>query len=84
MNYALIENGVVTNLIWLYPANAAEFPGAVPLGGVPAAIGDAWDGECFCRNGERVLTPAQRAADDARDMRNALSLLGVSLEGGEG
>ena len=28
MNYALIENGVVTNLIWLYPANAAEFPGA--------------------------------------------------------
>ena len=35
-------------------------------------------------NGERVLTPAQRAADDARDMRDALSLLGVSLEGGEG
>ena len=84
MNYALIENGVVTNLIWLYPANAAEFPGAVPLGGVPAAICDAWDGECFWRNGERVLTPAQRAADDARDMRDALSLLGVSLEGGEG
>ena len=51
---------------------------------MPAAIGDAWDGECFCRNGERVLTPAQRAADDARDMRDALSLLGVSLEGGEG
>ena len=84
MNYALSENGTVTNIIWLYPANAAEFPGAVPLGDVPAAIGDAWDGECFCRNGERVLTPAQRAADDARDMRNALSLLGVSLEGGEG
>ena len=84
MNYALIENGVVTNLILLYPANSAEFPGAVPLGGVPAAIGDAWDGECFWRNGERVLTPAQRAADDARDMRDALSLLGVSLEGGEG
>ena len=30
MNYALIENGVVTNLIWLYPANAADFPWAAP------------------------------------------------------
>lgn len=32
MNYALVENVVVTNLIWLYPANAAEFPNAVPMG----------------------------------------------------
>ena len=35
MNYAWIENGVVTNLIYLLPSNAAEFPHAVPLGGVP-------------------------------------------------
>ena len=84
MNYALIENGVVTNLIWLYPANAAEFPNAVPMGDIPVAIGDTWDGEHFYRNGERVLTPAQQAAADAQDMRDALSLLGVSLEGGEG
>ena len=84
MNYALIENGTVTNIIWLYPANAHEFPNAVPMGQIPAAIGDTWDGTCFYRDGERVLTPAQRAADDARDMRDALSLLGVSLEGGEG
>lgn len=80
MNYALIENGVVTNLIWLYPANAAEFPGAVPLGDVPAAIGDTWDGAHFWRNGERVLTPAERAAAEAQDMLSALSLLGVESE----
>ena len=72
MNYALIENGVVTNLIWLYPANAAEFPGAVP-------IGDTWDGERFYRNGRPVLTAAEQAAADAQDMRAALSLLGVEL-----
>ena len=77
MNYAWIENGVVTNLIWLYPANAAEFPGAVPLGGVPAAIGDTWDGAQFLRDGQPVLTPSQQAAADAQDMRAALSLLGV-------
>lgn len=78
MNYALIENGVVTNLIWLYPANAAEFPGAVPMGDVPAAIGDTWDGECFYRDGERVLTFAERMEKDTEDMCSALELLGIT------
>lgn len=80
MNYALIENGVVTNLIWLYPANAAEFPGAVPLGDIPAAIGDTWDGEHFYRNGEQVLSPLERVQAETQDMEAALRLLGV--EGG--
>ena len=77
MNYALVENGVVTNLIYLHPANAPEFPDAVPLGDLPAAIGDTWDGERFYRNGQPVLTASQQAAADAQDMRAALSLLGV-------
>lgn len=77
MNYALIENGVVTNLIWLYPANAADFPNAVPMGDIPAAIGDTWDGAQFLRDGQPVLTASQQAAADAQDMRAALSLLGV-------
>ena len=80
MNYALVENGVVTNLIWLYPANAAEFPNAVPMGDIPAAIGDTWDGEHFYRNGERVLSPMEQAQEEARDMLAALSLLGVTEE----
>lgn len=84
MNYALIQDGVVTNLLWLYPANAHDFPDAVPVGDVPAAIGDTWDGEHFYRGGKRVLTPAEQAAADTRDMRDALALLGVSPEGGEG
>lgn len=80
MNYAWIENGIVTNLIYLHPANAAEFPDAVPLGDLPAAIGDTWDGERFYRNGQPVLTAAERAAAEAQDMRAALSLLGVTEE----
>lgn len=84
MNYALIENGTVTNIIWLYPANAHEFPNAVPMGQIPAGIGDTWDGTCFCRDGERLLTPAQEAAAAGQDMLEALALLGVSPEGGEG
>ena len=80
MNYAIVEDGTVVNVIWLLPANAAEFPHAVPLGGVPAAIGDTWDGAQFLRDGQPVLTASQQAAADAQDMRAALSLLGVTEE----
>ena len=77
MNYALIENGVVTNIIWLYSGNAGEFPSAVPCGDVPVAIGDTWDGQDFYREGARVLSPVEQARKDAEDMEAALRLLGV-------
>ena len=77
MNYALIENGVVTNIIWLYSGNAADFPDAVPCGDLPVAIGDTYDGEHFYRGGERVLTALEQAQKDAEDMQAALELLGV-------
>ena len=77
MNYALIENGVVTNIIWLYSGNAGDFPSAVPCGDVPVAIDDTWDGEHFYREGARVLSPVEQARKDAEDMQAALELLGV-------
>lgn len=80
MNYALIENGVVTNIIWLYSANASDFPSAVPCGDLPVAIGDTWDGEHFYRDGVRVLTPLEQARKDAEDMAAALELLGINSE----
>lgn len=81
MNYALIENGVVTNLIWLYPANAADFPTAVPMGDVPAAIGDTYADGVFTRNGEPVLTFSQQVLADQTDMQEALAVLGVETDG---
>ena len=75
--YALVENGVVTNVMVLYPPNAAEFEGAVPCGEIPVAIGDTYDGEHFYRGGERVLTALEQAQKDAEDMAAALELLGV-------
>lgn len=77
MNYAVVENGTVTNIIWLYPANASDFPGAVPCGDLPVAIGDTYNGEHFYRGGERVLTPLEQARKDAEDMQAALALLGI-------
>ena len=84
MNYALVENGVVTNLIWLSPANENEFPGAVPVGNRPVAVGDAYENGRFTRNGEPVLTgeEAEIAALDAAVIdltyENILAELGVN------
>lgn len=81
MNYALIENGSVKNIIWLYPGNAKEFPNAVPMNDRPVAIGDAWDGVDFYRNGEKVLTAAELVQQEARAMKAAIELLEVRFNG---
>lgn len=77
MRYAVIEDGVVVNVIILYPGGAKSFPTAVPCGDVPVAIGDTWDGDHFYREGARVLSPVEQARKDAEDMQAALELLGV-------
>ena len=77
MRYAVIEDGVVVNVIILYPGGAKSFPTAVPCGDVPVAIGDTWDGQDFYREGARVLSPVEQARKDAEDMQAALELLGV-------
>lgn len=80
MRYAIITDGVVTNVIVLYPGNAADFPTAVPCGDVPVTIGDTYDGQDFYRGGERVFTPLEQARKDAEDMQAALELLGIDGE----
>ncbi|MCI5846258.1 MAG: hypothetical protein MRZ98_01245 [Clostridiales bacterium] len=74
MNYALIEDGVVTNIIWLSYTNADDFPNAVAMGDLLVAIGDTWDGEYFYRDGQRILTRNEKI----QDMVDALTLLGVN------
>ena len=46
-NYALIDLGVVVNIIWLNPDNANEFPNAVDTNGLNVSIGDLYDGTKF-------------------------------------
>lgn len=78
MRYALIENGIVTNIIWLHPIAKAGFPNAVATNDYPVSIGDTYDGEYFYRNGERVLS----LSEEMEDMRNALvNELGVNVDG---
>ena len=81
MNYALVENGIVTNIIYLHPMNASDFPNAVPMNDYPVAIGDAYVDGKFYRNGELLKTASELAREETNDMHAALTELGVKLDG---
>ena len=80
MNYALITNGVVNNIIWLYDGNAQEFPDAVKLGDRPVGIGDTYTDGKFYRDGVEVLTPLEQAQAEIDAYKAALNELGVETE----
>ncbi len=63
MQYALVENNIVTNLIVLLPSNADDFPNAVPIGDKPISMGDTYNPETgkFYRNGSEILSPLEEA-----------------------
>ena len=52
--YAVIENGVVTNLISLCDSNASDFPNAVCIDSWTVAIGDTYSGGVFYHEGVAV------------------------------
>lgn len=61
MNYALIENNIIVNIIWLYDGNANEFPNAIKIEDRPVQIGDTYEEGRFYRNGKEILTPYEEA-----------------------
>ncbi|HWQ05861.1 MAG TPA: hypothetical protein VN453_01515 [Feifaniaceae bacterium] len=61
-NYAILQNGVVTNVIWLCSSNAGDFPSAVSVQGRLVAVGDTYENGVFYRSGEPVPTEEERIA----------------------
>ena len=80
MNYALVENGIVTNIIWLNERNEAEWPNAVRLYDRMVEVGDTYDGEKFWRDGTEVLTALEIAQLESETYKKALQILGVNTE----
>ena len=72
MNYALIENDIVVNIIVLYEGNAHEFPNAVNTGEIPVQIGDTYTDGVFYRNGEIVLSNTDQANQLIAEMDAAI------------
>lgn len=56
MNLALLENNIVTNIIWIAPEQQNEFPNSVDINGLPVQIGDTYKPETqkFYRNDQEV------------------------------
>lgn len=73
MRYAIVTDGVVSNIIALRSSNAADFPGAVALYDRPAGIGDSYTDGKFYRDGVEIMT----AAEENATLRAALETLGV-------
>lgn len=80
MNYALITDGIVTNLIFLHPSNAEEFPGAVPVDDYPVVMGDTYTNGVFYRDGVALQTRTQLMEAEKNDMQAALNELGVTVD----
>ena len=81
MRYAIVEDGVVTNVVILYPGSEDVFPHAVPCERFAVEIGDTWDGTAFCREGEKVPGFQELELERMRDMQAALEVLGVTVNG---
>lgn len=46
-NYAMIDSGMVVNIMWIKPENVNEFPNLVCCDGLSVNIGDSYDGINF-------------------------------------
>lgn len=66
MNYAIVEEGAVKNVI---VGPLPDEMDGIALNNRPVAIGDAYTDGGFTRSGETVLTPAEQIA--ALEERNA-------------
>ena len=62
MNYAVIENGKVANVIVAEPWGAKSLEGVMTLVAVedrPVTMGDEYKDGDFYRDGEKILTPSE-------------------------
>lgn len=73
MRAAIIKNGIVTNVIVIDPDRYTGT--AVKIGELPVAIGDAYDGTDFYRDGEKV----EARVDHTDEYIEALQILGVEV-----
>ena len=70
--YALVENGVVTNIISLNDRNASDFPNAGKTYDRPVGIGDTYTDGKFYRDGEEIFTPLEIANNEIDSLTQQL------------
>ena len=73
-------SGVVVNVEW-WGDSTKDTETLISVYDRPVAVGDSYDDGKFYRNGAEVLTPMEEAQAEIADMQNALSVLGVTVDG---
>lgn len=78
MDYAIIKDGIVTNIaVANYPVECNW----IATNGMNVSIGDAYDGESFFHDENKILTEEEKLRIEVADMRKALNLMGVVVDG---
>ena len=73
-NMALIENGVVVNVLWCSDAEP-ETDALINPDGRPVGIGDTYSDGKFYRDGKEVLTPLESAMAENEQLKTENSAL---------
>lgn len=60
---ARIENGVVVNMLW-FSDREPQTDTLIAVADRPVGIGDTYDGSDFYRDGERILSAQEQAAQE--------------------
>ena len=60
--FALIENGIVVNIIYMYAKNLTDFPTAILAADLPVMIEDRYECGVFLRDGVPILIYEELAA----------------------
>ena len=77
-NMALIENGVVVNVLWCSD-NEPETDALIDTADRPVGIGDTYTDGKFYRDGAEILTPLDEALKQNAEYEAALSEVEVAL-----
>lgn len=75
---ALIENGVVANMLWCSDSDP-ETEALIDPGDRPVAIGDTYSGGKFYRDGVEILTPLEEAQKKIAEYEAALREIETAL-----
>ena len=79
-NMARIDDGVVVNIEWCSD-EVPETETLVSFRDIHVELGDFFEVGSFYRNGVKLMTPTEEALLEAEDMREALAILEVDLNG---
>ena len=77
-NMALVENGVVVNVLWCSD-RAPETDTLIDTADRPVGIGDTYEGGKFYRDGAEVLTQLEEALKKNAEYEQALSEIEAAL-----